>query len=230
MTNETLRKFIFSFCSDNEFRDTLVKPNYYDNGYIAASDSTALVFTHAPDFDKTDCLDSKLGIWNIVEPFSKFYEKKGNPIGILDFSQIKTVLSNISMLPEYKDKFKQCSECGGWGNIECDCCGQDRPCEECEGEGEIKVGKEETGYYKYPDDQYFMIDGKPFGITAMGKLSERLSLIDAHELEVFENIKLDRIFFRIKGTDIYILQMGIYNDGDEIAEKTKHIIEVIKTN
>ena len=230
MTNETLRKFIFSFCSDNLLRETLTKPNYYDNGYVAASDSTALVFTHAPDFDKTDCLNSKLGIWQILEPFSKFYEKNEKSIGILDFSQIKDVLSNISMLPEYQDKYKECSECDGHGTVECDCCGKESDCEECDGEGEVVCGKEETGYYKYPDDQYFMIDGQPFGFSAMGKISERLSLIDVKELEVFDRVSNDRAFFRVKGTDIYILQMGIYRDDLEFREKTKHIIEVIKTN
>jgi hypothetical protein len=229
MNKELLNKFIRSFCSDDEIRVNLTKPNYYDNGYIAASDSSSLVLLHAPDFDKTDCFDSKVGIWEVLNPYSKFYEGQVNPIGVIDFSQIKTVLSNITMLPEYKDKYKECSECDGHGTVECSCCCNEADCDECDGDGEVKVGQEETGYYKYPDDECFIIDGCPLGMTAMGKLSDRLSIMDVKELELFETVKKDRIFFRIKGTDIYVLQMGIYHEYIE-EKRAKHIIEVIKIN
>lgn len=209
MQHQNIVRFFRSFCSKNENRVKLLKPNYYDNGYIVASDGNMLVMMHEPEFDKSDCLDSQLGAWGVLNPLSDYYEGINKPIGILKVSDFEDVFLEIQKLPEYQYKYDSCSSCEGEGKIFCDCCGNHYECRNCDGDGEVVVGKEKNGYFKFPDDHRINVNGVSLSLKVTNKLFENLKIIDAKELEVFERFDGFRIFYRVKETNIYILQMGL---------------------
>lgn len=220
MAHPNLRKFIFSFCSEDiVYRNDLCKPNYYDNGYIIATDSYSMVMMHSPDFRKKDCYDNKLKAFHVLDPLNKFYEGNEPPIGNFKTSDLGDIFEKIKKIPEFEDTYKECKLCQGTGSIECDCCGNEKECEDCEGEGEIKCGKEETGYYKFPDDEFIKINNIFLRLDVSNKIYESLKMIDAEELEVFDIENTDRLFFRIKDTNIYILQMGVNSSSLAIKHK-----------
>lgn len=222
MKHPNLKKFMYSFCLPFSYMEGLHKPNYYDNGYIVSSDSSILAMVHDPEFDKKDCLNSKLAAWGVLSPFANMYEGEVLPIGKIEISEINRIYDEIKKLPEYEDMYKDCSDCDGSGVVECDCCGQESDCETCDGEGELVCGKGETGSWKFPEDEILVINDIWLGLSTTYKLLESLKLIDAVELEIYENIKYDRIFYRVKDTDIYILQMGVVHR--EYKDLKKHII------
>lgn len=211
MKHPNIVRLFRSFCSDNEKRINLTKPNYYENGYIVATDAHILVMMHDPEFDKSDCFDSQLEAWDVLTAFSDFYQGVKPPIGTLKLSDFEDVFCQIQKLPEYKDKYAQCPSCDGEGKICCDCCGHHYECEKCDGDGEVVVGKEENGHYRFPDDHRFIVNRVGLGLIATNKICENLKLIDAKELEVFESPDDFRMFYRVKGTNIYMLQMGLTN-------------------
>lgn len=209
MQHPNIVKFFRSFCSNDYNRVDLTKPNYYDNGYVVATDAEILVIMHDPEFDKSDCFNSRLDAFSVLSPFSVCYQGKRYPIGTLKLSDFEDVFVQIQKLPEYENKYADCPICNGEAVVECDCCGHESDCENCDGEGVVVVGKDETGHYRFPDDHRFVVNGVSLGLRVTNKLCEKLKLIDAKELEVFDGMDNCRIFYRVKDTNIYILQMGL---------------------
>lgn len=198
-----------SFCTEDNYRIDLTKPNYYKNGYVVATDGHILAMMYDPEFDKSDCFDSRINAFAILSRFYDYYEGKVKPIGTLKLSDFEDVIIQIQKLPEYENKYADCPNCEGEGIVECNCCGHENDCEKCGGEGEVIVGKEENGYYKFPELEAFTVNGASLGLRVTNKLCENLKLIEAKELEVFKNIDDFRVFYRVKDTNIYILQMGL---------------------
>lgn len=218
MNSQIVMKFLQNFCSQDLFRSLgLRNVNYYDNGWFASSDSHSLALVKYPDLDKSFCINSELGIWSVLKPFEKCYEN-GRPYdGLINISDIKAIISEIHKLPEMKDKYKDCPECDGEGAIECDCCGQDRECEQCDGDGYIKCGEQETGYYKFPDDQVIKILDVHFKFERMEHLVESLDIIGVEQIGyyIFDNYQ-SKLLFKVPNQEIYIVVMGTLVDDSGI--------------
>lgn len=224
MNAQSTMEFLKSFCiNENDMRNMMKKVNYYDNGWFAATDSHILAMSNNPELDKTDCLNSEIAIWAVLEKHEKRYIGEAKPTHYINLSDIHSIFSEIHALPEMVDKYEECEECDGVGSTECNCCGQDVECEWCDGEGEIKCGEKETGYYKYPEDVAIQICNVRFRLTIIHKILESLKLIEVDRIEIFGEHHNDmQIFFKIPNENIYLLVMGtLWHE-----ETTSHKIQI----
>lgn len=221
-------KLIQSFIYEDVWnRPNIEKPIYYESGWVASTDSYRLLWFKSPEYK------NKEGIFQyvngeganaeaVVSDFEKCYLGEEKPIGKIMLSDIEEILNGIALLPEYKDKYKTCSECDGHGTVECDCCGHENDCSECDGEGEVKCGKEEDGSYRFPIDECIKINNTIYSLSKMRDLIDSLSLVDVKELNVYQDTKSYRGFFGIPDSEVFILTMGLTDSN--IMEKI-HTIE-----
>ena len=233
--HKNYKSFVYSFCSNDAIRKDLSKPTCYESGLVVSTDAIRLLLFYDKSFyeqNKDDCYlfsnEPKVGVNSIpiLKNFLSLYVENTNaqPLGYVELSDFDEKFKEIQMIPEYKVKYKDCENCEGYGNTECECCGQDVECEECRGQGSIKISSNEIGYYNFPSG-FFMINGIAFSIERAYELCEGLKSIDASVLEVFYLGK-NRGFFRIKDTDHWILFMGSYYDSD--SDYLKYKIEIKK--
>jgi len=229
------QQFVQSFCSEDEIRPNLCKPTCYDNGLVVSSDATMLHLFYderyhdkLPDstFKYQEGGDYKAGVnaLPVVNEYLLNYVNNAEslPLGYIELADFQKKFEEIKMIPEYKHKYKDCEECDGYGQIECECCGQDRDCEECDGEGSITIPSDEVGYYRFPTDECFSINNVPFSFELINKLCESLKLVDVQNVDVYY-VGSDRAFLGIKDSGCYILILGINN-----PDKKKYAIEIKK--
>ena len=221
-------KLVHSFINhDDDWREVLLKPTYYESGWSASTDSYSLLWFKSPEYKNKEGVHQYVNgegvnAEAILIDFEKFYSGVEKPIGKIMLSDIEEVINNITMLPKYQDKYKTCSECDGEGTIECDCCGHEKDCSECDGDGEVKCGEDEDGTYRFPHDECVKINNTHFGLNKMKELVENLSLVDVKELNVYTTGSY-RGFFGIPDSEVFILTMGI-TDGD--GKEKIHNIEI----
>lgn len=212
-------EFINSFCGTDDLRNQLWKPIFYESGWVASTDSYSLLWTNLPEYKDKEGVyqyskDEGPNAEAVLVDFFGMYTGQVQPVGKISIDFFENIFKEIETNPEYRDKYKECSECDGIGTIECDCCGNESECDECDGEGRVKCGKEETGYHIYPDNHAIDILGTTFSLNKIKELLDRLSLVEVKELEVFETNSL-RFFSRIPNSNTYILIMGLYDSREE---------------
>ena len=212
--NPKYQTFIESWCSKDAYRTQMLKPTCFDDGWVCATDSYKLIWTYDPDyknFENRYIHSDTEGIkaLPVVEKFSEFYEGVPRPIGRIKIKDIEEVFEEIKLIPEFAEKYIECSECDGFGTIECDCCGSESDCEKCDGKGEIPSGTEETGFYHFPENHYFNVDGVYLHMKTTRELIDNLLFVGISELEIF-SANDSRCFFGIPGEKTFLLVMGCY--------------------
>lgn len=53
-------------------------------------------------------------------------------------TELLTLQGRIEEIKDILEKNDECTDCDGWGVTECECCGQDKHCDTCNGEGLIE--------------------------------------------------------------------------------------------
>jgi hypothetical protein len=218
---EINKKFVNSFLSVDGWRYNLSKPTCYENGWCVSSDAYSLLLFHDPEFHKendaffyTEGGDG-VNALSIIEPYKDIYEGKVNPIAVFDLKNTEVVFEQIKMIPEYSEKYKTCDECDGEGEIECDCCGHTRDCDECDGDGQIVCGEEETGDYRYPDDEAFDVGGVYISFGKMKETIDRLNILGQSKLELYSHDNQTRLFGRVPNTNMFVLVMGLMKENQK---------------
>lgn len=212
--NPKYQMFIESWCSKDGYRTQMLKPTCYGNGWVCATDAYKLIWTYDPDyqnFENRYIFSDTEGIKAIpiVEKFSKFYEGFDRPVGRIKIDDLEKVFEKIKLTPEFNEKYVECPECDGFGTIECNCCGSESDCENCDGNGEIPSGSEETGHYHFPENHYFNLDGVHLSLKTTRELIDNLLFVGISELEIFSTND-QRCFFGIPDEKTFLLIMGCY--------------------
>lgn len=218
MTQNKIIKLLNNFCTRDVFRPALQTPNAYrypQGDYIMASDGIRLVgipasfypdhkykFYHELKANGEHCTDFG-AVCRITE-----YEKKA-PYELL-ISDIDEILENIKKTPEYQDKYKECDECDGEGQIQCSCCGHEYECEECDGEGEVICGKEETGYHKFPEDEKIVIMDSYFNLERIDQFFSQIKELNCDRLQVHDVGGNKALRTSIEGTGIVFMLMPVH--------------------
>jgi len=159
-----------------------------------------------------------------MEEYKKFYEGGMKGFGKILVSDIEKVFEDIKMIPEYDKKYKDCSNCDGYGKVECDCCGHETDCDECDGEGNVECGEEETGEYKYPSNHYIKIHGNHLSLYEMREVVDYLKQMGIEELEICSTDSDIKSLFGIPGEKMYILIMG--NMVEQISAHESKIYDI----
>lgn len=212
--NPKYQTFIKSWCSKDGYRTQMLKPTCFDGGWVCATDSYKLIWTYDPDyknFENRYIYSETEGIkaLPVVEKFSEFYGGVTQPIGRIKIKEIEEVFEKIKLIPEFAEKYIECPECDGFGTSECRCCGSESDCENCDGEGEIPSGTQETGHYHFPENHYFNVDGVHLSMKTTRELIDNLLFVGISELEIFSTNDY-RCFFGIPGEKTFLLVMGCY--------------------
>lgn len=216
-------EFVQSFCSTDNFRLNLTKPTCYESGLVISTDAHKLLMFFDKNFQDNENVfiydhEKKIGV-NAIPTIEEFVEShvkaKSTSTRIITTQKIDEVVRNVrTEIKKYSFKYIECEDCEGKGEIYCHCCDNSNECKSCDGIGEQKVnpesikGKSPKAYYKYPEDVIFKIDENLMRLQIMSELSESLKIIGKDTLEVIKAENL-RMYFRISGTDYYILCMGV---------------------
>lgn len=211
------------FSSSDGFRDAISKPICYSDGWVASTNSHKLIWFNDPDFiNKEDILDYEKGqganAIAILEKYSNIYQGDVKPIGKIKLNDVREVFINIRKEPEYENKYRDCTNCDGFGTVECNCCGHENECDECDGEGNIICGKEETGHYKFPQGHYIHIVDNYFSLSEFSELVEYVEPLNIEELDVYFTNDGMKSFYGISNEGVYILLMGLHCDGRDIEK------------
>jgi hypothetical protein len=222
--HNSFESMVRKFSSNDGYRDAISKPICYQNGWVASTNSHKLLWFNDPEFiNKENILDYEKGqganAFSILEKYSEIYEGNQQPIGRVKFEDLRGVFLNIRKEPEYKEKYKDCSNCDGFGTVECDCCGHENKCDECDGEGNIICGKEETGHYRYPQGQYIKIVNNYFSLKEFEEILEYLSMVGVDELDVYFTNDNMKSFYGIPNERIFILLMGVHTSSNDLEKE-----------
>lgn len=228
-------KFVLSFAHEGNYRQNLTKPVHYEDGFVFCTDTKILVAFKDQNFHNlTECHlfgsipsspDGRSK--SVFENFESLMNTDTPSLGEIKMAEVDRVVEAIRQeYPEYRHKYIDCTECDGSGQKHCDCCDNDYDCDNCKGNGTITIAAtSNVGKFQYPTDQAFIIAERLYGIGIMAKVSESLKLVDADTLELLSaNSSVNKIFARIKGSDIYLVIMGLalYDD----PEKTYLLLDI----
>lgn len=147
-----------SFCSKDTTRTNLTHPFSF-NDMTGATDGHVLILIKGlpKEYEDTD-----LKIDTVLPP--------DNQEVLIDVEKFKKIIEQVPLVDEMIEEQNVCSECDGDGTIECDKCGSEVECEECEGTGYVMEKTKETGN-KVPDrDCKIEIDGVIFHCYVIEKL------------------------------------------------------------
>lgn len=89
----------------------------------------------------------------------------------IKLQQLIDTLAQVPKIPDYDD----CVQCGGWGNVECECCGNESKCKECNGSGN---GDPIPGQFSYDNQYYVQIDMSYFMVINIDALVHVLTNLD----------------------------------------------------
>lgn len=220
--NPNFIRFVQSWVSNDDWRDSLRKPTCYESGWVASTNAHKLLWFHDPEFvNREDVYDytknQGVGAENIMTDYKKFYEGQSKPFAKINVSDLEKVYEDIKMIPEYDKKYKTCDECDGEGEVECDCCGHVNECSECDGDGEIECGEEENGHYIYPPEHFIKVHGVHLSLGEIRELIDNLKFVGIEELEVYATNSDIKCLFGIPNEKMYILIMGNMVNGVEKA-------------
>ena len=227
--NSKYETFVRLWSSNDDWRDPIIKPICFPNGWVASTNSYKLLWVYDPEFiNRENVHDFSKGdganALKIMEEYKKFYEGEMKGFGKILVSDIEKVFEDIKMIPEYDKKYKDCSNCDGYGKVECDCCGHETDCDECDGEGNVECGEEETGEYKYPSNHYIKIHGNHLSLYEMREVVDYLKQMGIEELEICSTDSDIKSLFGIPGEKMYILIMG--NMVEQISAHESKIYDI----
>lgn len=103
----------------------------------------------------------------------------------------------------FDDKFKKCDTCGGDGEVECKCCGNDSECKDCKGEGEIRCKTPYAGITVKGDD--IMILGKQVSPKFIYKVVECALLLGQEFITVEYNKENLQLIFKMLDVEILVM-------------------------
>lgn len=234
MNKQNIHNLLLNFCSKDQFRESLQVPivfKFAEGDYIMASDSirlTAVPVAQYPDhefayYDDLVAQNKKgANMGAVCNP--DMFQDKAN--WVLNIADIDAVLEQIKKEPEYKEIYKECTQCEGTGVEECACCGHENDCDECNGDGEVVCGKEENGYYKYPDELKFKIDTSYFSLQRMDEFTSEVKKLGVSNLLVHQVFGNKPFMTSIEGTGILFLLMPV--DCDYIDKEQIKLINLIQ--
>lgn len=130
------------FCATSDYRKELTQP-FIQSGNYFATDAYTLI--HMNVNGELDVQEQERP--NAIDVLPKELHE---PIEIDVLKLKNAILTQAPLVDEYHQKERDCDECDGSGEVECDL-GHDHDCERCDGEGVI-AGKNPTGN-KIPDEK-----------------------------------------------------------------------------
>ena len=73
---------------------------------------------------------------------------------------LRQLINALGEVPKVQE-YEECSKCDGWGKVECECCGNETKCEDCDGNGN---GSEIPGQFSYDYNYIIAIDESHIGV------------------------------------------------------------------
>ena len=176
MNSEKLLKVIDLFIDKRE--DSLYKKPFLFNGKICATDKMSMVITPEMSEEYED----------MTEKISKMYPPK--PINeLLRLDDLKIAYSNVLLLDCYDEVDKECSECGGDGNVDFEyhydnsIFYTEGECPACEGEGHALEEADEPNGKKRPDcTKFICIKESVFQAQQVSKLIALSDILGVSEI------------------------------------------------
>lgn len=187
------------FTGDDELRESMWSPGVIDGNVYATDAHVCIKFPKnraSLDYSFNDSFPSADKIFNELELTEKVK---------INTELLLSKVFDCEVL--FDDKFKRCNTCGGDGEVECECCGNDSECKDCKGEGEIKSNTPYAGITVKGED--IMILGKKVAPKFIYKVVECALLLGQKFITIeYHKEKLPLVF---KMLDVEILVMTKYN-------------------
>lgn len=186
------------FVSDDECSPGLRQPNTTDD-FVWATDRHALIKVPQSLLDKQYPSHEKAPK---VGPVLAATHILPEPVTI----KAKQLMDILGEIPKEKDvKWVTCPECKGEGGEECFCCGHYTECENCDGEGEIKMD-DTTLPLVYPFEGYGIRIGEAvFSPLIVGALETALVELDASEFQLVGGAPNRQHLFRIGEVEVILM-------------------------
>lgn len=194
------------YCTTDGLRPLLQNP-FKQNGYYLATDAynicmlkSDLIDLEYGELEKPDCMK-----WiDLINDNFKYS---------LSIAELKSKLV-FKMIDDFD--YVKCKRCNGDGYEECDL-GHEHDCEECEGQGEIKIN---TGKQVVNKNQTYIINNVGFNARDLNRLIKTSELLNENTLNIiqFSSLSLAKPTL-VKLGDLYILIMLINLEYVESVEK-----------
>jgi len=204
---ETWETLLNHFCSRDDLRPGMSSPNLIGD-YIYATDTHSWIkipfrpsFRNYKKHDKAPNFESVEKAFVIIEPI------------IIRKNAIEKALSKFHKKPDWK----VCKECRGNGVIECDCCGHQNECENCDGTGAIDDYIVPEVYDSGAEsDMGIRIGENIVAPFQLGRLLRVINFLNLPSISLFTNVLHKALVFRASNVEIVI--MGLFREDKEMSK------------
>lgn len=206
---EDLKKMLNLFVGTDELRPDLCKP-FFQKGNFIATDAYTLILIppegtglHFPEQEKPN-------VYNSIPP----NDKESREINI---HRLIEKLPPV-LIDEYRTEETKCSECKGKGEVECDHCGQDTDCEDCNGIG-VFTKNIPTGKKIQDEEAFYTFLGVGYKYRYLNRLIEACKIAKTDTIQQVRLAENSANVFMLGNIKILIMPLVIN------SESEYHVIE-----
>jgi|SRR3972149_4548896 len=195
------------FCDRKELRDYLKQP-FVQNGSYCSTDAHSCI-TIPIEVGVLDLKPKeKPNIQNVTP--KEFHEPI--EIDVTDFES--KLLKNAILTDEFFDVIKECNNCDGEGELECDL-GHTHDCPNCDGKGKIG-GKKPTG--KQIPDEYtiFKINDSGIMLLQLNRLIKAAKMLGENKIYLISSGERKPFYFKVGDAKVLIMNCMLNNTEMEV--------------